>query len=332
MERLALSPMPVTHPAIGRVLAHYAGAAPVATAAARAALTSILAGVSGSAWPEVGWSFSPLTGDGFPVEFTFSSAGEAISYAAEVSGPETPETDRLLIANGLLTRLHTVPLRPSLLTDWQSRQRGQSLGYGCWLGGRHGSGSDRYKVYAEVPPTAADAWTRAVAGVPLGLATRPLELRMVGHDPAAGRTELYFRTQRPDWWEIGGLLHRVGWAGEVSGLRNRIETLTGTAFDSGALGRHVGISLAFDADVNVLAVSLFGFARAVFRGGDASIRRGVLRQGMAQGWPLSVYEAVTDPIADIDNSQTRHGMAAFSAMADGSTGFQIGLRPPTPRP
>ena len=73
---------------VERVLELAASGSPGATAAAAVALREALAGIRTSSWPEVAWPFSRITGDGYPVEFTFSSHDGALRYTTEVGGPE----------------------------------------------------------------------------------------------------------------------------------------------------------------------------------------------------------------------------------------------------
>lgn len=117
----------------------------------RSALETILRWTLESEWSEVMWSFSRLTGDGFPIEFTFSSTDEGITYDCEVASPEVPDEQRLLSALDTLNRLGQ-PRPPAEIVDLLSRiQASGALSYGAWIGGRHHVDGDRYKVYAEVP-------------------------------------------------------------------------------------------------------------------------------------------------------------------------------------
>ena len=83
------------HPALEQASRWLARQHQSLAARASQSLDLILEGVLRSSWPEVAWEFSRLTGRGFPLELTFSSAGEEIRYAAEVAGPEFPEVERL---------------------------------------------------------------------------------------------------------------------------------------------------------------------------------------------------------------------------------------------
>src|SRR6266487_6459796 len=56
-------------------------------------LVQILQWTETSKWREVAWSFSRLTGDGFPIEFTLSSLDATVRYTAEVAGPEVAEVE-----------------------------------------------------------------------------------------------------------------------------------------------------------------------------------------------------------------------------------------------
>src|SRR5262245_59487706 len=84
-----------THPALTRALRVFAEHSSALARRAEASLGVLLNGVRSSCWPEVAWQFSQLTGDGFPVEFAFSSADDVLRYTVEVAGPELPNSRRL---------------------------------------------------------------------------------------------------------------------------------------------------------------------------------------------------------------------------------------------
>jgi hypothetical protein len=140
MARLALD-----RRALDRALEEYAREIPEVAARALEALNALLVGVEASPWSEVAWSFSHLTGDGFPVELAFTSNSEAIRYVSEVAGPEVAATRRFDLALATLDRLGIAPPPVAICERLRQVQRIGRLGYGAWVGGRHGLEDDTFK-------------------------------------------------------------------------------------------------------------------------------------------------------------------------------------------
>jgi len=189
-------------------------------ARARRALVDLLAPLASSVWPEVSWSFSRLTGDGYPFELTCCTVPHT-RYTLEVGPPELPDHQRLPLALALLTAAggRTDVQSAAALTELQ---RGRPLRYGAWLSGRHTQTADVYKAYAEVP--AGTSWTTAA---PL-LSTLPFGscCRMVGLS-SDGSQELYFRVPTLSWDDLELLCGRYGLQRHLLALTSLIRRLSG---------------------------------------------------------------------------------------------------------
>lgn len=319
-----------SQPTLARAIRSIARQSPAVARATAAALELLLEGVHRSAWPEVAWTFSQLTGDGFPVEFTFASQREAVRYTTEVAGPEVAAAERLPRAERLLARLGSTSLPAEVSTLLRRLQNSAPLLYGAWIGGRHSPDGNRYKVYAEVPRAAAseaNAFVRTLLGERRLLATRVPRLRLIGYEPDTSRMELYFRTEHLDMWEVTHLLRRAGLASRAAQLLGLLEAAYDRPMTTVFPRSHCGFSFSLAPAAGPTVFSLFLFARSVF-GGDGSIRRRLLALATQQGWSLQHYAAFSAPLAQRSGWRTRHGMVAFIVPPEAPLALQIGLRPP----
>lgn len=311
---------------IARVLEAVAHHAPSAAQRASDALTIMLDGVLQSPWQDVAWRFSRLTGDGYPVEFTYCSHDTTIRYTAEVAGPEYPEALRLARAREVLSSLGVTSLQNSILDVMSDMQAGHDLRYGAWLSGRHSAERDQYKLYAEVPDNGAPAAEALLSRQHL-TAHSSLHLRMIGYEVGSGRTEFYFRVHHLDDDELKCLLCQVGLADRVVEFWSFIESLSGRPIQQFFPKSNVGLSLSWQGEVPIF--TLLVSARSVF-GSDARIRRRVLDLALQHGWPLaqSGYELATQPLAILANQwKTQHGLVGLTIAVKGAPILSVGLRP-----
>lgn len=316
--------------AVDRALRLCAESSADAAAQAAASLAVLLKGIENSARQEVKWNFSRLTGDGFPIEFTFSSASEAIIYAAEFAAPEVPHARRLQIANKLLQRLGSNSLSPELTEELQKNQQSGALLYGAWLSGRHNAAGNSYKIYLEIPQDnlAGGVFAQNFIKDYTPLAQSNAQLRMFGYNSGTQSAELYFRTGNLETWNINSVMSCFGLAAERKDLVEFVGQIFERTFRNDFLPSNAGLSIAFSADRTPVAISLFAFARSVFRGGDDAIRRALLRWGERLDWKLRNYEKVSAPLAARSGWHTLHGMVVFSISRGNAPTLQIGLRPP----
>ncbi|MGW9451521.1 hypothetical protein [Streptomyces sp. NPDC055632] len=145
------------------------------------------------------WRRSLLTPERFPVELSVSTASPRTDrYTTEFVSPARPPATRLAAGLERLERMGLPPpdaRLPALLLDAHRRH---PVVWGTWLAGRHDTRGDRFKLYAEVPKTAAVPFERAVARL-IGVRPFPLpeaRLRLVGIDLTTGAVERYHRVGR----------------------------------------------------------------------------------------------------------------------------------------
>ncbi len=304
--------------------------APEPAARAGAALDSILTGVCRSIWQEVAWEFSGLTYDGFPVEFAFSAADDTIRYVAEVSGPEVDSRERLDIAERRLASLGSVPIPKEVSEFLHKVQSSGQLQFGAWIGGRHGSGNDRYKIYAEVSRSCTDEYKSLICDMLGGgslLPGRQPRFQMIGYEPAKSRLELYFSITGLVLWEIERLISLAGIRSRWPEFLDLITEAYGYNPDLVLSQSRVGFSFSVQAGKGPMTFTLFKSARSIF-GSDKSIRSHVLRLAEVNGWDLRCYEALSLPVAERDGWDTMHGIISFVAHPNSQPTLSITLRPP----
>ncbi len=323
--------------AIYQGISRMAMRSPEPAAHARAALDSILTGVCRSIWQEVAWEFSGLTYDGFPVEFAFSAADDTIRYVAEVSGPEVDSRERLDIAERRLASLGSVPIPKEMSEFLHKVQSSGQLQFGAWIGGRHGPGGDRYKIYAEIPKSGIGEYkcpisdTLGAISDMLGgcslLPGRQPRFQMIGYEPARSRLELYFSITGLELWEIERLISLAGIRFRWPEFLELIEEAYGFNPDLVLSQSRVGFSFSVEAVKGPMTFTLFKSARSIY-GSDQSIRSHVLRLAEVKGWDLRCYEALSLPVAGRGGWDTMHGIISFVAQPSGQPTLSITLRPP----
>ena len=255
--------------------------------------------LSASAWPEVAWQFSRINGDGYPVEFTYSTASSAVRFTAEVAGPEVDERRRFDLA---LSLLDTPPAAG--VESVRAVQARGPLRFGAWVGG----GAGRQKVYAECPPGTESDW-----GIP------GARLRMIGLTSGETSSEYYYRRNFLESADAGYLLHRCGLGSRFRDLRDAVERATGRSTEGMLLSTDAGYSVA--QIPSGCAMSVFTFARSLW-GSDANIRRTLLRLH-----DMPVYEKASRAVAGREGPETLHGVLAWIVAADRPIEWRISLRP-----
>jgi hypothetical protein len=315
-------------------------------------LDEALAGVHESIWPEVAWRFSRITGDGFPVELTFSSADDGIRYTTEIGGPEMPTSARVAAAQrwtkgpgdeGTKGRGDDRPgvgaalvaaRRPGTKGRGDEGTRGPGdqgtkgpgdqgttgrgdeidaqLRWGAWGGGFHDGVVNRRKMYVETT-SGTPAWS--------WLPCRST-LRFVGMTKGSNDREYYFRHDNLTIAEAGRLMCGAGLRECAAPLFEAISKTLPWPTDDRLLRADAGFSI-----VAGHAVSLFTYARRVW-GSDASIRRAVLRLAERRGWDVGLYDDVTRSLQHADGYLTHHGVLAWIAAPERPIELRISVRPP----
>ena len=283
---------------------------------------------------EQGWSGSRLTGDGFPLEITFTTADNRLRYTIEPGSRYLTPHQRLAAAVRLINILSPEPLSKDVVQTFQAVQKEAPLLFGAWIGGRHGSGGDQYKLYAETPGTAGgEANLAKLLAGRLGnypqprVLDRPVSLRMLAYSPVSGQWELYYRVKSLAPHHLKGVLAPAGHAASEELLRFITEAY-GYSPGERLPGESVGISYTWPAPPDALpTVTLFFFAR-VFWGADGRIRRQFSRCASALGWDTTRYMNITAPLKNRRDWKTFHGILGITLTPAGQLALSIGVRPP----
>ena len=141
---------------------------------------------------------SRLTGDGYPVELSFTTTDDRLRYTAEPASWCVASQHRLDKVIQLLNSLAFSAIPEDVIAAFQCMQTRGNLDYGAWLGGRHGPTDNNYKIYVETPDAASpcDANEAMLIKYPQPrLPDRVAKLRMIAYSPAIKRWEVYFRIQ-----------------------------------------------------------------------------------------------------------------------------------------
>jgi hypothetical protein len=320
------------HADIVRVLNILCKAKPEPTHRASAALKTLLHGVYTEVLPDFAWHASKLTGDGFPLELTFTSADNIIRYTAEAAAPTMSAAKRLSSVLQLVEQLSLQPIPPDMNHALHSVQAtGEPLHYGIWVGGRHegdSSASDRFKIYLEI----ADGERMPVLPPPLitepqpYLANRKLKLRIYGYEPTSYTHERYYRIEQCMTYHVYHLLNQIGLAHRTQDLLALIETANGRALNGKIPGGSVGFSFSQKPGQPVV-FTLFLFARSVW-GGDRSILQGLSELADTQNWDLGLYPEIAAPLVSRNIYNTYHGLFGLVVTPNLPIQATIGLRPP----
>jgi hypothetical protein len=269
---------------------------------------------------------SKLTGDGFPIELVFSSLDAAVRYTCEVAGPGMAPKERLECACGLLE----VFQQPAQFPLARLQDGCPNLSWGAWLGGRHTAGSDRYKVYAEVPKNLTSS-ARSELSEALGCYHAVLEshayvLRIAGFDPVSERIELYFRGRALEPQELRGLLRFSGLADQEEALFSLLEDASQDSARVRLPGTQHGFSISLEPGGEVETFTFFVFARSLF-GADPNTRSALLTLSKRRGWNLNHYAAVSALLQRQQGQGPRHGIVSFIVERCSPPGISVGLRP-----
>ena len=327
------------HPDIRAALEAILHSAPEARERVSAALRVLLRGAYAANTPEA-WKFSRLTGDGFPLEFTFSTADTHLRYAADPGALALPVTERLAEAIERMDELGQAPCAFQVLDylkTWQ-QEATDNLSYGAWVGGRHpvkqadGNGilEDRFKLYAEIPATPWEShltFIRKYLDLPPRLLERPVQLRMVAMEPSTGRIEFYFRIHHLETGVLPLLLRPAGLQQRSVELADFIEQAYGHPLSERIPGGSVGFSYSLIPGSKTIVFTLFLFTRLLW-GGDARIRSRFAERLRTAGQDPSAYWRFSAPLAERDVYQTYHGLIGLAMAPQAPIQLTLGVRPP----
>lgn len=271
--------------------------------------------------PALWWS-SGLTGDGFPFELSFTTADDDLRWTLDVSA-RLPEGQRLFAARAALARLEADPGGDALAR----LQPGLSERvFGAWIGGRHGTDGDRYKLYLDWQDDPASQEVLRKFGLPRPRFLPKLTVPMVALGPGTQRSEVYYRAEPPPEALIN-ILAPANLGHRAEAAKALIEQTWGNRLRDRLPGGRIGISYSVSAPGAEPQITLFFFARSLW-GGDARIRERMRALIGAAGRDDRAYKAATLPIKSRNTAKTRHGLVALG-IGETSFSWGIGLRPVT---
>lgn len=268
------------------------------------------------------WGGSLLTPERFPVELSVSTASPHTDrYATEFVSPARPPETRLAAG---LERLEQIGLPlpdvrlPALPLLLDAHRRHHVL-WGTWLAGRHDTHGDRFKLYAEVPKTAAVQVEREVARL-IGARPFPLpdaRLRLVGIDLTTGAVERYHRVGRLTVADLRLLTSRGLDPGQEC-LAEAVRDLLGRPAVDELPGFNENVSLAPRA-LSVSAPAL------TWLGKDPEARTRLLDHAARHGYDLHRYAALT--ALSPATHRNRHGIVTVTAQPGPTAHLTIGFSP-----
>ena len=258
-------------------------------------------------------SLSTLTGDGFPLICTFTTADTALRWTADLR----PRGDRRL------RRIATQDAFRRLTQHRTTLPQGGEARYGAWLGGRIATdGTKTYKFYQD-----PNAQTATVVG-PIqsqSFAGFHPRLQMIGYGPSTDRREFYYRFDDSSPRLLKRLLETASLGARFKDTEAIIDANARKPIDATLPGGAMGASFAFDNDTAVPQLTLYFFARA-FWGTDAAIRRNFITLLQSAGRDPLPYAAASAPLSARKKLRTFHDMAALSVTENGHA-WGVGLRP-----
>jgi hypothetical protein len=285
------------------------------------------------------WRSSRLTGDGFPLEFVFSTGDAHLRYTADPGASRSSRAGLLEDAVALLATLRQPPPDPRVLAYLRAaQQRTADLCYGAWIGGRHPvgdaknghCGQDHFKLYAEIPGNGL-AWhlpfITAYVPLPQRLLERPVQLRLAGVEPATGRLEFYFRIRNPAAGTLPLLLQPANQQSRAGELVDFLAQAYGHPLTERIPGGSVGFSFVSTPGSETVVFTLFLFTRVLW-GGDARIRNRFAERMRAAGQDPAAYRRFSAPLADRDVCQTYHGLMGLTVAPQAPIQLTLGVRPP----
>lgn len=319
----------ILHPALDRALGAFPE--PIAARAAHALRVVLHDRVATDGTRA--WSSSRLTGDGFPVEFGFSTTDDRLRYTVEPGHSSADPRSRLDIAIGLLESLASSGLPADVIAACRRMHSLGRLSYGAWLASRHGLVDDEYKIYVEMPDRGAsceDPGFMPFDLPPPRLPDRPVKLRMIAYSPAPGRYEVYYRIRSLAPYHIPRVLAPCGLETRSDELLSYLAEAYGFSLRDKLPGESVGVSYSSGSigspDEWPSIVTLFFYARSLW-GSDARIRRTFGRLSRELAWDDSCYQRVTAALASREICMTRHGLLGVALARNRRLSLSIGVRP-----
>ncbi len=292
---------------------------------ARALIAQVLpAGMARGAFPK-----GVLTGDGFPLEVSFSGLDPNLRLTLDFMPDRYPPATRLSEVADFLERSKGCEIPGSLLRIMTRLQYAPATQYGAWLGARFKKGTTQYKLYSEVNLASTDEQAALLKQLGFTVPVRSrgnLSVRMLAYTPRSGQLEVYFKGQDIALYELPQLLKESGQAGQSDELLAYIERLYGHPLSERFPGQSIGLSYARAADGQQQGFSLFLPARQ-FWGSDARCRVKLSEFLPAGGTVRERYRRITRGLKQRNGCLTHHGMLGFVLAKEDRPQLNIGLRP-----
>jgi hypothetical protein len=266
------------------------------------------------------WRGSRLTGDGFPVEFSFSTADDRLRFTVEPGAPSLDPAHRIEIAMDIL-RHAGAPIPTGIARSFRSLQHTGALEYGAWIGCRVAEGGAAFKLYAEVPEKTEPI---PFFGPRLVLPDRTVTTRMVAYSPGTKAFETYARVPSLEPRHVPALLAPAGLQHQAGEFLEFLVGAYGFSIRGRVPGPSVGVSYT-TVGAETTRVTLYLVARVLW-GSDSRIRREFVRVATPQGWNADAYLRLTDPIATREGWRTAHGLLGVTLDAC-TQSLSIGVRP-----
>ena len=293
--------------------------------------------LSSTADPELLWRFSTLGRTGFPIEVSFVSNDPSLRITTEVTGPEIPPAQRLTYAEELFEILNGSPIPSELSKFIHTIQKDNTLKYGAWLGSRHSTSGNSFKLYMEIPcypdnSPDVKAWEKEIIS---RSSDRPVKLRMIGYNGGSHSLELYYDTTYLWPQDLSSLMSPMGLQDKAYAvLDNLFQAYRRPVNWELPSGSDYGFSYSIPCPYTssntkpMNAFTLYTFANVLF-GGDHSIRAAILELSQRQGWNCSLYEEISRPIAHKRGFITHHGVFGIVVLPEKSPEVTFGLTLPS---
>lgn len=281
------------------------------------------------------WSSSLLAPGGFPVEVSYCSATPRTArWAADPSSHRVTPGNRLDVTLARLAR-RDVPALHGLAADIvgllaRAQRAATDLTWGAWIGARVDEDSCRWKVYVEVPRSAAPFVHAEVARM---LGGRPLPvprsaLRMVAvHVPGPGGPspgiECYYILGGLSPQDVRAIGDSAGCPEGADGVLALAEAIVARPLGVGLPGGRHRVSLSHQPSGRVV-MSVIAPARR-WIGDDPAIRRRLLTVGRCRGDDTWLYERLTAGCSRLD--RRAHGLLTLASGARRAAHWTVGMSP-----
>jgi hypothetical protein len=280
---------------------------------------------SGSNRPD---DVSLLTPSGAPVEFTFRTGSDTLSYTAEpglpLSSPAAKwRTIAAIVGIGSLDRKTNDLL--SLLRA-QPDQR-----FGCWLGVRQSASAVGFKVYQEVTPFGHELVRRNLLVDLPSLDPKPrIVPQLVGQALPAGATEFYFHITDPRPSTLHALLKAADAAERLRLVTDCLAWLA--AIPASQLREQLRIGLSYRVAAGQPTIVTFFVHAAQISESNQQIRQRLLELARQLGLDFTQYERATHSLADWEPPIPAHGLVGVTIEPSGNVSLSVGVTPPLDQP